>query len=423
MLLRKISYLARCTDYLYILANPLVIKQMQHSDNISSPRIIFHIDLDYFFAQCEEIRRPEIKGKPVVVCVYSGRTEESGVVSTCNYLARKYGIKSGISIKTAKSRVAPFSLAVFLPSDIKYYNKISDNTMTLIRNFLENYSSSVISSDACQGTECIKFEYVGLDECFVELTDKVASDYIKAKELANILKKLIRKEIGLTCSVGIAPNKLIAKIASDFHKPDGMTMVQPAEAKNFIAKCDIDKIPRIGPKTSAKLFEMGIRTADQLSAVSLFRLIDVFGKRSATFLRRAAQGIDDEPVKSRGSAKQIGRIITLKRDISQASEINEELQYICKSVHKMALDQNVYFRNIGIVLILNDLDSISRSKNMRIHSADFDELYSTVKLLLRETLNDNPNVKIRRLGVKISDLKGNEGQNTMIDFLDNNISK
>jgi DNA polymerase IV (archaeal DinB-like DNA polymerase) len=400
-----------------------VIKEMQHSDNTSTPRIIFHIDLDYFFAQCEEIRRPELKAKPVVVCVYSGRTKESGVVSTCNYIARKYGVKSGISIKTARSRLAVVSLPVFLPSDIRYYSEISVNTMTLIRNFIENYSLSANGSDNCQETECIKFEYVGVDECFVEVTDKITVDYIKAKELANSLKKQIRKETGLTCSVGIAPNKLIAKIASDFHKPDGMTIVQPAEAKNFIAKCDVEKIPRIGPKTSAKLFEMGIRTADQLSAFGLFRLIDVFGKRSATYLYKAAQGIDDEPVKSRGSPKQIGRIITLKRDISQASEIDEELQYICKSVHKMSLDQNLYFRNIGIVLILNDLDNISRSKNLKIHSADFDELYSTVKLVLNETLNDNPNLKVRRLGVKISDLKANEGQNTMLNFLNNSTYK
>ena len=396
---------------------------MQHSDNTSTPRIIFHIDLDYFFAQCEEIRRPELKAKPVVVCVYSGRTKESGVVSTCNYIARKYGVKSGISIKTAKSKLAVVSLPVFLPSDIRYYSEISDKTMTLIRNFIENYSLSANGSGNCQETECIKFEYIGVDECFLEVTDRVAGDYIKAKELAISLKKQIRKETGLTCSVGIAPNKLIAKIASDFHKPDGMTMVQPAEAKNFIAKCDVEKIPRVGPKTSAKLFEMGVLTADQLSSFGLFRLIDVFGKTSATYLYKAAQGIDDEPVKSRGSPKQIGRIITLKRDISQASEIDEELQYICKSVHKMALDQNLYFRNIGIVLILNDLDNISRSKSLKIHSADFDELYSTVKLVLNETLNDNPNLKVRRLGVKISDLKANEGQNTMLNFLNNSTIK
>jgi DNA polymerase IV (archaeal DinB-like DNA polymerase) len=396
---------------------------MSHSDNTSNPRIIFHIDLDYFFAQCEEIRRPEIKDKPVVVCIYSGRTKDSGVVSTCNYLAREYGVKSGISIKMAQSKLARVSLPIFLPSDMKYYSDISDSTMTLIRNFVENHSLFTSDSGIYQSTKYANFEYIGLDECFIEVTDNVGSDFMKAKELATILKKHIRKEIGLTCSLGIAPNKLIAKIASDFHKPDGMTMVQVAEARNFISKCDVDKIPGIGPKTSAKLLEMGIRTGDQLSGFDLFRLIDTFGKSSATYLYKSAQGIDDEPIKSRGSAKQIGRIITLKSDVSQASDIETELQYICRSVHKMALDRNVYFKNIGIILILNDLNNITRSKSLKTHSADFDELYSTVKLILNETLNYNPNLKVRRLGIKLSDLKDNKGQNTMLNFFNDSINK
>jgi DNA polymerase IV (archaeal DinB-like DNA polymerase) len=400
-----------------------VVKEMSQSENTSTPRIIFHIDLDYYFAQCEEIRRPEIKDKPVVVCVYSGRTKDSGIVSTCNYLARNYGIKSGISIKVAKSKLALVSLPVFLPSDMKYYSDISNNTMTLIRNFVEKYSLSPPGSYIYQATKYVKFEYIGLDECFIEVTDKVGSDFMKAKELASILQKQIRKEIGLTCSIGIAPNKLIAKIASDFHKPDGMTMVKPAEARKFMSKCDVDKIPGIGTKTGNKLFEMGIKTGDQLSGFGLFRLIDTFGKSSANYLYNAAQGIDDEPLKSRASAKQIGRIITLKSDVSQASDIDMELQYICKSVHKMALDQNVYFKNIGIILILNNLNNVTRSKSLKTYSADFDDLYSTAKLILNETLNVNPNLKIRRLGIKLSELKDNKGQNTMLNFFNNNIYK
>ena len=393
---------------------------MQHSDNTSTHRIIIHIDFDYFFAQCEEIKRPEIKDKPVIVCIYSGRTKESGVVSTCNYIARNYGIKSGIPIKIAKAKLARVSQAVFLPSDIKYYSEKSDNAMTLIRYFLDNYSLSSARSNVFQPIKCAKFEYIGLDECFVELTEKADFDFAKAKELANNLKKQIRKETRLTCSIGIAPNKMIAKIASDFQKPDGMTIVEPDEAKNFISKCNVDKIPGIGPKTSAKLLEMGIRTGGELSAFGLFRLIDAFGKKYATYLYNSAQGIDNEPVKSRGLAKQIGRIITLKKDISQTSEIEDEIEYICKSVYKMALDQNVLFRNIGILLILNDLDNITRSKSLKTHSRDFNELYSSVKSILNVTLNNYPNIKVRRLGIKLSDLKDNEGQNTMLNFINNN---
>jgi DNA polymerase IV (archaeal DinB-like DNA polymerase) len=396
-------------------------EKMQRRDNTSTHRIIIHIDFDYFFAQCEEIKRPEIKDKPVVVCIYSGRTKESGVVSTCNYIARKYGVKSGISIKIAKAKLAQASQAVFLPSDIKHYSEKSDNAMTLIRDFLDNYSLSGTCSIVFQPIKCVKFEYIGLDECFVEVKQKVDFDFAKAKELANNLKKQIRKETGLTCSMGIAPNKLIAKIASDFQKPDGMTIVEPEEAKNFISNCNVDKIPGIGPKTTAKLFEMGIRTGGELSAFGLFRLIDAFGKKYATYLYNSAQGIDNESVKSRGSAKQIGRIITLKRDISEASEIDGELQYICKSVYNMALEQNVLFRNIGILLILNNLNNITRSKSLKTHSRDFHELYSSVKSILNDTLNNYPNIKVRRLGIRVSDLKDNKGQNSILNFINNNI--
>lgn len=390
---------------------------MQHSDNPSTRRIIIHIDFDYFFAQCEEIKRPEIKGKPVVVCIYSGRSKESGVVSTCNYIARKYGVRSGIPIKTAKAKLAQVAQPVFLSSDINYYSEKSDDAMTLIRDFLDNYSLSGTRSIVFQPIKCLKFEYIGLDECFVEVTEKADFDFMRAKELANNLKKQLRKETGLTCSMGIASNKLIAKMASDFQKPDGMTIVKPDEAKSFVSKCNVDKIPGIGPKTTAKLFEMGIRTGGELSAFSLFRLIDVFGKKYATYLHNSAQGIDNEPIKPHGSAKQIGRIITLKRDISQASEIDGELQHICKSVYKMALDQNVLFRNIGILLILNNLNNITRSKSLKTHSRDFHELYSSVKAILNETLNNYPNIKVRRLGIKVSDLKDNEGQNSMLNFI------
>jgi DNA polymerase IV (archaeal DinB-like DNA polymerase) len=396
-------------------------EKMQRRDNTSTHRIIIHIDFDYFFAQCEEIKRPEIKDKPVVVCIYSGRTKESGVVSTCNYIARKYGVKSGISIKIAKAKLAQASQAVFLPSDIKHYSEKSDNAMTLIRDFLDNYSLSGTCSIVFQPIKCVKFEYIGLDECFVEVKQKVDFDFAKAKELANNLKKQIRKETGLTCSMGIAPNKLIAKIASDFQKPDGMTIVEPEEAKNFISNCNVDKIPGIGPKTTAKLFEMGIRTGGELSAFGLFRLIDAFGKKYATYLYNSAQGIDNESVKLRGSAKQIGRIITLKRDISEASEIDGELQYICKSVYNMALEQNVLFRNIGILLILNNLNNITRSKSLKTHSRDFHELYSSVKSILNDTLNNYPNIKVRRLGIRVSDLKDNKGQNSILNFINNNI--
>ena len=198
----------------------VVSTEIREDGKSSSLRIVSHIDFDYFYAQCEEIRRPEIKYSPVIICVYSGRTSDSGIVSASNYVARKYGIKSGIPIKTAKSKLVNVleGSATFLPADMRYYSQKSNIAMAVIKQFAD------------------KFEHVGVDECFIEITEVTGSDFGEAKELARELKNSIKKETGLTCSIGIASNKLLAKIASDFQKPDGLTVIMPEQVTDFISK-------------------------------------------------------------------------------------------------------------------------------------------------------------------------------------------
>ncbi|MGA8913843.1 MAG: DNA polymerase IV, partial [Nitrososphaeraceae archaeon] len=280
-----------------------MITEIREDGKSSSSRIVSHIDFDYFYAQCEEIRRPEIKYSPVIICVYSGRTSDSGIVSTSNYVARKYGIKSGIPIKTAKSKLVNVleGSATFLPADMRYYSQKSNIAMAVIKQFAD------------------KFEHVGVDECFIEITEVTGSDFGEAKELARELKNSIKKETRLTCSIGIASNKLLAKIASNFQKPDGLTVILPEQVTDFISKCDLNKIPGIGNKTRERLSEMGVRTISELSRLDSFKLSDVFGKKTAIYLHDAARGIDNERVKSHDSTKQIGRISTLKSDATQSS--------------------------------------------------------------------------------------------------------
>jgi len=380
----------------------VVITEIREDGKPSSSRIVSHIDFDYFYAQCEEIRRPEIKYSPVIICVYSGRTSDSGIVSTSNYVARKYGIKSGIPIKTAKSKLVNVleGSATFLPADMRYYSQKSNIAMAVIKQFAD------------------KFEHVGVDECFIEITEVTGSDFGEAKELARELKNSIKKETGLTCSIGIASNKLLAKIASNFQKPDGLTVILPEQVTDFISKCDLNKIPGIGNKTRERLSEMGVRTISELSRLDSFKLSDVFGKKTAIYLHDAARGIDNERVKSHDSTKQIGRISTLKSDATQSSEMYDLLQDICRSVHKMIIDRNVAFKNIAILLILDTLANMTRSKSLKVYSTDLNELYLTAKLILNETMDNNDReIKVRRLGVKVSDLKDNLGQNTMSDFI------
>ncbi len=357
-----------------------------------------HVDLDYFFAQCEEVRNPELKTKPVIVCVFSGRTEDSGVVSTANYIARKYGVKSGIPIKLAKTRLKEIPEATFLPLDTPYYSKMSEDAMSLF----ELYSDEL--------------EHAGIDECYLDVSE-TAADFSSAAEIAQEIKDKVRKKTGLSCSVGVAPNKMLAKIASDLHKPDGLKVIEPEGAADFISKMSVEKIPGIGIKTAIKLQEMGVKTIGELARLDLFKLVEEFGKKGGAFMYNAARGIDDEPVIDSQGKKQIGRIVTLKDDASTSSEMYADLYKLCQSVFEIASSKDVLFGNIGVLLILDDLDQKSKSKSLKIHSGNFETLHSTAKSLLDEAMSGGKKGKVRRLGVRLSDLQSGAGQHTMSQFM------
>ncbi len=357
-----------------------------------------HIDFDYFFAQCEEIRNLSLKTKPVVVCVFSGRTEDSGVVSTANYVARKYGVKSGIPIKLAKARLAAVADAIFLPLDSSYYSKVSDAAMSIIESHVE------------------KMEHVGIDECYIEVSE-AKRDMGAAIALAQEIRAEVRSETKLTCSVGVAPNKLVAKIASDMNKPDGLTVVEPDTAAFAISALKVDAIPGIGPKTAARLLEMRIETVGQLASLDLFKLVEMFGRKTGTYIYNAARGDDDSPVIDSGERKQISRIVTLKNDADISAEMYDELYSLCQSVLEKAAGKSLSFRTVGVMLILDNLNQVSRSKSLKFHSTDLESLRSTARSLLDEAMAGPDKVKVRRLGVHLSDLQESTGQNTMSEFM------
>lgn len=361
-------------------------------------RAVLHVDFDYFFAQCEELRNPEIKDRPVVVCVFSGRTEDSGVVSTANYAARKYGVKSGIPIKVAKSRLAEAKEAKFLPLDAEYYKQVSEKAMSAIRNCVD------------------VFERVGIDECFADVSERTGGDFAAAESLARNVKDDVRKMAQISCSIGVAPNKMLSKIASDFKKPDGLTVVRPEDAERFVASLDVDKIPGIGPKTRDRLGDLGVKVAGDLAAFDIYRLVQEFGKKNATYMHNAAKGIDEEPVQeSEGERKQIMRIVTLKQDATEAVEMYGDLEEMCRSVHESAGKKNLAFKSVGVILILNNLEMITRSKTFKAHVSDLDVLLSTAKAVLDEAVAES--MKVRRLGVRVSDFQDSSGQETLLDFM------
>ncbi|MGC1709439.1 MAG: DNA polymerase IV, partial [Nitrosotalea sp.] len=181
-----------------------------------SQRVVFHIDFDYFYAQCEELRNPELKTKPVAVCVFSDRGGDSGAIATANYIARRYGVKSGMPIKFAKTKLKGILEAAFLPTDFDYYSEVSENVMNLIRKYAD------------------VFEYIGRDEAYLDVTKRTEGNFAKASHLAQQLKNSIRSNTKLSSTVGVSTNKLVSKIASDFKKPDGLTVVEPDKIESFL---------------------------------------------------------------------------------------------------------------------------------------------------------------------------------------------
>lgn len=356
-----------------------------------SYRVIFHIDFDYFYAQCEELRRPDLKTRPVAVCVYSDRGGDSGAIATANYLARKYGVKSGMPIKFAKKKLEDIPESVFLPTDFEYYSEVSENAMNIIRNHADI------------------FEYVGRDEAYLDVTNRTGHDFKNAAHLAQQLKNSLRSTIKLSSTIGVSSNKLVSKIASGYKKPDGLTIIEPHAIESFLDPLPIRTIPGIGKKSEEKLSEMNLETISQLRNVDVFTLNGLFGRKIGTYIYNAARGIDEEPVSPRQDPIQYSRIVTLKQDSKDLDFLVNDLEKLCDDLHKAIVRDNILFKSVGIQFVQSDLSNRTKSRTLKNHTSSLDELKKTVILLLRESLEDQK-LLIRRLGVRVSDFSQPSGQ-------------
>jgi len=358
-------------------------------------RIIAHVDLDYFFAQCEERENPSYKGKPVVVCVYSARGGDSGVVSTANYVARRFGVKSGMPIFSAK-RLLKEVEAVFLPVNHELYNKISDEIMEILRD----YSG--------------KFEQRSIDEASLDITERTGRNYGRAEKLALDMKREILMSEGLTCSVGVAPNKLLAKMTAGFNKPDGLKVVRPEEVKSFLFPLPVGELYGVGRKTERVMLELGINTLEDLAKYRIEDLVKVFGEKMGMYFHNAANGVDESPVREREGFVQISKITTLKKDSSDLNEIISDLYELCKAVHERIVNDNIVFRSLGIMVVTENMSIHSRSITLDSYVSDLETLKRACYELLERFLKESP-LKIRRIGVRVTNFNV-ASQKTLKDF-------
>jgi DNA polymerase IV (DinB-like DNA polymerase) len=352
-------------------------------------RIIFHMDMDHFYTAVEQREHPEYKGKPVIVGADPKEGKGRGVVSTSNYEAREAGVKSGMPISRAW-KLCPE--AIYLPPNFPLYIKVSNEIMEIARQYAD------------------KFEQWGLDEAFLDVSARVKG-YAEAEAYAKRLKREIKKKEKLTCSIGVGPNKLIAKVASDYQKPDGLTIVKEAEAEAFLAPLPVRRLLWVGRKTEAKLKKMGVTTIGDLARYDPTVLAEAFGVMG-TQMHLMAQGIDRSEVEARTDVKSISHETTFEEDTDDVEAVLEALNQLAAEVAKETAAQKLFFKTVTIKVRYENFETHTRSKTLPFITNRQQHLQKTAIQLLKPYLKRDR--KIRLIGVRASSFVKGEKQKTLI---------
>jgi len=353
-----------------------------------SSRIIFHVDMDQFFAAVEEREHPKFKGKPVVVGADPKEGKGRGVVSTCNYVARKFGIRSGMPISRAW-KLCPE--AIYLPPNFKLYIQASSRIMVILGKYAD------------------KFERWGLDEAFLDVSARVQS-FKQARKLAEKIKRKIRESEGLTCSIGVGPNKLVAKIASDFKKPDGLTVVDGKTVESFLAPLPVRKLLWVGKKTERKLNEMGIETIGDLATYDVSVLTEKFGVMGVQY-SFMARGIDQSEVVERGEIKSVGRERTFEEDTSDHSLVLYTLDKLTEEVHREIVERKMLFKTVTVKIRFENFETHTHGTTRSFFTDRLQDLQRMARELAEPYLRQDR--EIRLVGVRASTLTSRKEQKTL----------
>ena len=358
---------------------------------MTAGRIILHVDMDSFFASIEVRRNPSLAGRPVIVGADPKGGAGRGVVSTCSYEALRYGVHSGMPISRAYD-LCPHG--VYLPVDRPLYSRVSGGIMALLSRHAG------------------RIEQVSIDEAYLDVSD--TGSFAAAGTLAAAIKREIREETGLTCSVGVAPGKAVAKIASDYRKPDGLTVVPPGEVAAFLAPLPVEKIPGVGKKTGEDLRKMGILTVGDLARRDVQDLITRFG-RAGVLVHRLARGIDDSEVRDREECKSISRETTFEADTADPSVLSGTLTGLADDVAGTLRADGLRCRTVTVKVRYRGFQTHTRSRTLPRFTGDPETIRRAAAVLLLPFLNGEP---VRLIGVRLSTLEGGRTRQTSIaEFL------
>jgi DNA polymerase IV (DinB-like DNA polymerase) len=346
-------------------------------------RIILHLDMDSFYASVEMQAHPELRNKPVVIGADPKQGRGRGVVSTCSYEARAFGIRSAMPVSQAFV-LCPH--AVYLPPDFALYSKISEEVMAILRS--------------CG----FRFQQVSIDEAFLDVSP--LGSFHEAAGLAEQVQATIMTKLGLSCSIGIGQSKLVAKIASDFKKPGGLTVVEPAGTQDFLAPLVVRKIPGVGKKAELALHELGIRTIGGLAAYDVRKLIAEFG-RGAVALHETALGIDGSDVEEHLDVRSISREITFDMDTDDPEFIAMTMDALTEEVYSGLVQEDLRFRTLTIKVRYQGFITRTRARTLSHFTRKKEILQTCAHSLLKEMIEDK---KVRLLGIRLSSFEKLDGQ-------------
>jgi len=334
-------------------------------------RVIAHVDMDAFFASVELLKRPELKGKPFIVSGSSPRA----VVTTASYEARKFGIGSAMPSRRALSLCRDL---IVVPPDFASYQRASKGVMEILRGFSDTV------------------EVAGLDEAYMDLSESPAP-----KTRARQLKQSMRDTLGLTCSVGLAPNKLLAKIASDLEKPDGLTLLTTEDMHARVGDRSARLIPGVGPRTAQRLERIGVHTVLELATVDPARLQEELGPRTAAWLYEAANGRDIRSLVTARVRKSESRETTFPEDVNDQDELRAVVARLAAEVVGRARKDGFTFRTITLKIRLRPFRTFTRSRSVAEQTDDPAVLRNTALELFDAFERDAP---VRLLGVGVTTL-------------------
>lgn len=342
---------------------------------MTTERKIIHVDMDCFFAAVEQRDKPELRGKPVAV----GNDEERSVVTTASYEARKFGVHSAQSVQVAK-RLCPSLIIV--PCHFEKYRAVNHQLSEIFHDYTD------------------QVEFLSIDEAFLDVTENKKGMEL-AVDIAREIKRRIHEELQLTASAGVSYCKLLAKIASDYRKPDGLCTIHPDKALRFIAHLPVTKLWGVGPKTAERLHQMGIYTGEQLREYSLHSLIRDFGKMGQVFYN-FARGIDERPVVTTREAKSVGCERTFEKDLHTQASIIVELYHVTLELVERIKKHKFEGRTLTLKVKYSDFTQITRSLTRQEPLRTKKQILPLAKQLLSKTDTSRP---IRLLGLSVSSPK------------------